>query len=132
MLSSLCISCDSYNKRLGDIDFSVGWVNLPYTTGLHYDSEKNGEFNYGVLEGRITDVYWNDQYILAKQCEAFNDTVKAYFIIKILPDTVKSGLPYKKIGPLTENEYTHKKQELNLNEKNMKYENIFKRKFWLW
>lgn len=126
----LCSSCDSYFKKLDGIDFSVGWINMPELTNLYYDYPDGG--SCGVTEGRITDVYWNEQYILAKQCKMYNDSIKGYYIVKILPP-VKKGVPYKKIGPLSEEEYIMKKKELGLDEQKMKHMNILKNRIlWLW
>lgn len=126
----LLSSCDSYSKKLDGIDFSVGWINMPELTSLCYDYPNGG--SCGITEGRITDVYWNAQYILAKQCEFYNDSIRGYYIVKILPP-VKKGVPYKKIGPLSEEEFIRLKEELGLDEREMSHLNLFKnRLFWIW
>lgn len=127
----LLSSCDSYFKKMDGVDFRIGWINMPELTNIYYSSPIDG-LGEGVLEGRITDVYWNEQYILAKQCEFYNDSIKGYYIIKILPP-VKKGVPYKKIGPLSEEEFIRLKEELRLNEEEMKHLNLFKNRiFWIW
>lgn len=131
----LCVllfsSCDSYFKKMDGIDFRVGWINMPELTNLYYSSPPNG-LGEEILKARITDVYWNKQYILAKQCEFYNDSVRGYYIVKILPP-VKKGVPYKKMGPLSEEEYIRLKKELGLDEKKMKHLNLFKNRiFWIW
>lgn len=120
---------DSYFVRLGDTDYEVGWVNSPDQTSVFYTPapDKGGE---SLVEGRVTDIYWNDKYILVKKCQHYNDSVDGYFIIKILPKNNKWP-QYKKTGPYTEKEYTQMKLKLHLEEKQMKYENIFKRWIWL-
>ena len=126
----LLSSCDSYFKKMDGVDFSVGWIDMPELTNLYYDYPNGG--SCGVAKARITDVYWNEQYILAKQCEFYNDSIKGYYIIKILPP-VKKGVPYKKTDPLSEEEFIRLKEELGLNEKEMKHLNLFKnRLFWIW
>lgn len=131
----LCVlllsSCDSYFKKMDGIDFRIGWINMPELTNLYYASPINGS-GEGVLKARITDVYWNAQYILAKQCEFYNDSIRGYYIVKILPP-VKKGVPYKKIGPLSEEEFIRLKEELGLDEREMSHLNLFKnRLFWIW
>lgn len=131
----LCVlllsSCDSYFKKMNGIDFRIGWINMPELTNLYYASPINGS-GEGVLKARITDVYWNAQYILAKQCEFYNDSIKGYYIVKILPP-VKKGVPYKKLGPLSEEEFIRLKEELGLDEREMSHLNLFKnRLFWIW
>ena len=103
---------------------------MPELTSLCYDYPNGG--SCGITEGRITDVYWNAQYILAKQCEFYNDSIRGYYIVKILPP-VKKGVPYKKIGPLSEEEFIRLKEELGLDEREMSHLNLFKnRLFWIW
>jgi hypothetical protein len=74
----------------------------------------------GVLEGRISDAYWNDQYILGTQHAVRSDSIIGYFIVKMLPP-VKKGVPWEKIELSTKEEYEQKKRELSLNEKEMKH-----------
>ena len=132
LLSILCSSCDGYSKKLKGTDFEVGWVNMPELTSLYYKFPNSKNLSVGIVENRITDVYGNEQYILAKQCKMYNDSIKGYYIVKILPP-VKKGVPYKKIGPLSEEEYIMKKKELGLDEQKMKHMNIFKNRIlWLW
>lgn len=127
----LCSSCDSYFKKLDGIDYCVGWINMPELTSVCYVYPDTGGL-VGITEGRITDVYWNAQYILAKQCEFYNDSIRGYYIVKILPP-VKKGVPYKKIGPLSEEEFIRLKEELGLDEREMNHLNLFKnRLFWIW
>ena len=113
-------------------------VNLVYhatqlgADGYAISAIGKDELGEEILKARITDVYWNKQYILAKQCEFYNDSVRGYYIVKILPP-VKKGVPYKKMGPLSEEEYIRLKKELGLDEKKMKHLNLFKNRiFWIW
>lgn len=125
-------SCDSYNKKLDGISFSIGWVNLPELTNVCYDYPHGG--SVGILENRITDVYWNEQYILAKRCAYDNDSIIGYYIVTILPEDV-NRVPWKmwiKSELLSEEEYEQAKKELGLNEQEMKHTNIFKRRFLWW
>ena len=115
LFALICSSCDSHFEKLEGIDFKVGWVNMPELTTIYYSSSING-MGEGVLPHRITDIYWNDSYILAKQCEMYSDSIIGYYIVKILP-CQSTGVPYRRIGPMLENEYVHLKQKLNLDEK---------------
>jgi hypothetical protein len=90
--------------------------------GLYHTYQEDGGF-YGVLENHIPDVYWNDEYILATQYVLKSDSIKGYYIIKMLPP-VETGVPWIKIGPLSKEEYEQKKQELLLNEKEMEHIHI--------
>ena len=125
----LFFSCDSYNRKLKGTNFSVGWINLPELTCIYYDYP-NG-LSIGVSSQRITDVYWNDKYILAKRCANTNDSLIGYYIIKVLPNDTRS-VPWQCSKLLSNEEYQRAKLELGLNEQNMKYTNIFKRKFLWW
>lgn len=122
-------SCDSYNKKLDGISFSIGWVNLPELTNVCYDYPDG--LSVGILENRITDVYWNEQYILAKRCAYDNDSIIGYYIVTILPEGIHR-VPWKKTELLSEEEYEQTKKELGLNEQEMKHTNIFKRRFLWW
>lgn len=78
-----------------------------------------------ITEPRITDVYWNKKYILATKCEAYSDTVNGYYIIEMLDDST-NVMPWILSGPMSEEEYEIKKNQLNISEKNMNYDNVFK------
>lgn len=122
-IASFFISCDFCHKRLGKTDYYVGWINMPELTNLSRKIDRN--IFEGVIEGRVTDVYWNDQYILATRCKVRSDSVIGYYIVKMLPP-VEQGVPWEKTGPLSKEEYKQKKKELNLREEDMKHINIFK------
>ena len=77
-----------------------------------------------MLDACIANVNWNEQYILVTSCNVQNDSIKGYYIVKMLP-SVKEGAPWEKTGPLSADEYKQKKQELHLNEKEMKYIDLF-------
>ena len=129
LFALICSSCDSHFEKLEGIDFKVGWVNMPELTTIYYSSSING-MGEGVLPHRITDIYWNDSYILAKQCEMYSDSIIGYYIVKILP-CQSTGVPYRRIGPMLENEYVQLKQKLNLDERKMKHINIFNWSFFM-
>ena len=118
----LLSSCDSYHKNLKGTNFNVGWINLPELTTINYNVPNGGWL--GVTEQRITDVYWNEEYILAKRCENRTDSILGYYIIKILPDTTLP-VPWKSYGLLTREEYIHKRDSLGLDESGMRYINLF-------
>lgn len=58
------ISCDSYNRKLDGINYSVGWVNMPELTNIKYHYSSG--LRVGILMQRITDVYWNSNYNLVQ------------------------------------------------------------------
>lgn len=96
---------------------------MPQTTTVYYDYPDGNRV--GVLGGGgVTDVYWNENYILAKRWSSHADTLIGYYVVKILPP-VKKGVPWKTTGPLSEKEYEKIKKELGLNEKDMRYVDIF-------
>ena len=107
------------SKRVGKTNFYLV-ENSSYVVGLYYQYPEIQEMFFCVLGGRITDVYWNEQYILATEYAVQNDSITGYYIVKMLPP-VKKGVPWEKIGPLSKGEYEQKKQELHLNEKEMKH-----------
>ena len=118
----LLTSCDSYHKNLKGTNFNGGWINLPELTTINYNVPNGGWL--GVTGQRITDVYWNEEYILAKRCENRTDSILGYYIIKILPDTTRP-VPWKSYGLLTREEYIHKRDSLELDESRMRYINLF-------
>lgn len=105
------------SKRLGNTNYYL--LKNP-SVGLHYIYPKEKDMSIGVLEGRITDVYWNEEYILATQHSIKNDSIINYFIIKMF-QFEKKDIPWEKIKLSTKEEYEKKKQELSLNEKKMKH-----------
>lgn len=122
IILSLLTSCDSYHKNLKGTNFNVGWINLPEFTTINYNDPNGGWL--GVTEQRITDVYWNEEYILAKRCENRTDSILGYYIIKILPDTTRP-VPWKRYGLLTWEQYTRKRDSLGLEESQMRHINLF-------
>ena len=114
IISLFVTSCDSYFEELEGIDYSIGWINMPELTTLYYNYP-DGSGSVGLMEGFITDVYWNKKYIIAKQCNVHCDSILGYYVIELLPP-VEKGVPWKKSGPLSEKEYEKTKQNLFLNE----------------
>lgn len=114
-------ACDfTREKRLGKTNYylfrgSAGIVSLHYQY-----PDQPGTF-YGILEGQIGDVYWNEQYILATQHYGVNsDSIKGYYIVKMLPP-VERGVPWKKTDILSKEECEQMKKELQLDEKEMSH-----------
>jgi hypothetical protein len=107
------------SKRLGKTNYYLV-ESVANVVGLYhqYPDERDGFYN--VIEGRIIDAYWNEQYILVTQYAVNSDSIEGYYIVKMLPP-VKTGVPWKKMGLLTKEDYEQKKQELLLNEEEMKY-----------
>jgi len=107
------------SKRLGKTNYYLvkGAANV---VGLYYKYPEMSDMFVGVLEGHITDIYWNEQYILVTQCAINSDSIRGYYIIKMLPP-VETGVPYEKISIFSKEEYEQKKKELRLNEKEMKH-----------
>jgi hypothetical protein len=124
LFSILLGSCDfTRTKRLGKTNYYLVKGIPPGTFWGLYHTYQEADGFYGVLEGHITDVYWNDEYILATQYALKSDSIKGYYIIKMLPP-IEKGVPWVKIGILSKEEYKRKKQELLLNEKEMKHIHI--------
>lgn len=123
------VSCDSYDKKLVGINFSVGWVNMPELTNVYYDYPDGGSVE--IVRQRITDVYWNDKYILAKRCANTSDSLIGYYIITILPENTRP-VPWICSELLSKEEYEQSKKQLGLNEQKMKHTNIFERTFLWW
>jgi hypothetical protein len=113
------------SKRLGKTNYSL-LENVTPNVGLYYDFTEDRDIAVCVVEGHITDAYWNEKYILVTQYYNYekSDSITGYYIVKILPP-VEKGVPWKKIKLTTKEEYEQKKQELGINEKEMKH-TIFK------
>ncbi len=114
------------SERLGKTNYYL-LVSVANVVGLYHQYPDEREGFYNVLGGCITDVYWNEQYILATQSAVSNDSVEGYYVVKMLPP-IEKGVPWKKYGLLSKEEYEEKKQELNLNEKEMKHTNLYDNK----
>ena len=123
------ISCDSYDRKLDGINYSVGWVNMPELTNVKYHYPDG--LRVGILMQRITDVYRNSNYILATRCENTTDSILGYYIVTILPEGTRP-VPWKRSELLSKDEYENRKRELGLKEEDMKHTNIFERKFLWW
>ena len=117
----------SYDKKLTGTNFSIGWVNLPELTNVYYNYPDGG--SVGIVRQRITDVFWNDKYILAKRCANTSDSLIGYYIITILPENTRP-VPWECSELLPEEKYEQTKKQLGLNEQEMKHTNIFERTFW--
>ena len=130
LLCSILVVLFIFGLVLGSFDFTrskrVGKTNFYLVensfdvVGLYYQYPDMKESFVGVLNACVSDVYWNEQYILATEYAVQNDSITGYYIVKMLPP-VKKGVPWEKIGPLSKGEYEQKKQELHLNEKEMKH-----------
>ena len=114
-------------ERIGKTDYYLVENDV---IGLHHQYPEEKGF-YNVLDGRITDIYWNKQYILATQCAVNSDSIEGYYIVKMLPP-VKKGVPWKTTKFETKYEYEQKKQELGLDEKKMDHINLFDNKHIIW
>jgi hypothetical protein len=104
--------------RLGKTDYYL--MSDPMSLKLYY-KWPDGYYSEPLFPGRVTDVYWNEQYILVTRSDVWSDSIEGYYIIKMLPFGTKRGVPCEKTGLLSKEEYEQKKQELGLNEKEMKY-----------
>ncbi len=130
LLCSVLVVLFVFGWLIGSFDFTrserVETSNFYLTeneaniVGLWYEYPEMQELFVPVLDGRLTDVYSNELYICVTQYALQNDSVTGYYIVKMLPP-VKKGVPWKIIGPLSKGEYELKKQELHLNEKEMKH-----------
>ena len=130
LLCSVLVVLFVFGWVLGSFDFTrterVGKTNYYLVegtadvVGLYYEYPDMQDMLMSVLDGRITDVYSNEQYILITQYAVKNDSITGYYIVTMLPP-VKKGVPWKVIGPLSKGEYDLKKQELHLKEKEMKH-----------
>lgn len=116
--------------RLGKTNYYLIENAAPAFGLYHQYPDTRGSF-FGVLEGRITDVYWNDEYILATQYDIQSNNLEGYYVIRMLY-SVKKGVPWKKTGPFSKEEYEQQKRDLGLNEKEMKHTNLYDKKHIVW
>jgi hypothetical protein len=105
------------SKRLGKTNYTLR-EDVSSFVGLYY--RYPNDISVGVVEGHIPDAYWNEQYILVTQYYGRNDSIEGYYIVKMLPP-VDKGVPWEETRFATKEEYEQKKQELSLNEKEMKH-----------
>ena len=66
---------DSFSVRLENTNYEIGWINMPEQTDVYYIA-LNDRGGVGVGE-RVTNVYWNDKYILIKKCQHYNYPILA-------------------------------------------------------
>ena len=110
LLGSVLVVLFIFGWVLGSFDFTrskrVGKTNFYLVessfdvVGLYYQYPDMKESFVGVLNACVSDVYWNEQYILATEYAVQNDSITGYYIVKMLPP-VKKGVPWEKIGPLS-------------------------------
>lgn len=130
LLCSALVVLFVFGWLLGSFDFTrserVGKTNyylvesVANVIGLYYQYPDVPDGFACVLYGRVADVYWNEQYICTTEYAVQNDSVTGCYIVKMLPP-VEKGVPWEIIGPLSKGDYELKKQELHLNEKEMKH-----------
>lgn len=122
ILSFCFFSCDfSYEKRLGESDYYLGWGIGKEYTDLAFGDE---DVHEGIISARVTDVYWDDKYILVTQCKLYNDSITGYYIVKQVRYGGEKAYP-NIFGPFSKEEYEKQKQELHLDERNMEHLNLF-------
>ncbi|HJD75496.1 MAG TPA: hypothetical protein K8W04_05490 [Bacteroides reticulotermitis] len=124
LIGSFDFTC---SKRLGKTNYHIvkSDVNSPTVVfELCYQYPDMEGMFVGILDACVAEVYWNEQYILVTSWNVQNDSIEGYYIIEMLPP-VKRGVPWKKTGLLSADEYEQKKQELHLNEKEMKHIDLF-------
>lgn len=131
LMSGLIIGSFDFTRseRLGKTNYYL-MENMANVIEVCY-KYPNGLF-IGVEGGRITDVYWNDEYILATQCDTQSDSVRGYYIMKIFSSTVGKSIPCEKNGPLSKEEYEQEKHNLGISEKKMRHINLYDNKYIVW
>jgi hypothetical protein len=125
----LIVDSNMRPTRLGKTNYYL--MDDPGPLELYCIDKGSNSFYECVVSGRITDIYWNEQYILTTQCDVWSDSIAGYYIVKMLP-SVEKGVPWEKTKLLSKEEYEQKKQELLLNEKEMKHINLFDNKHIVW
>jgi hypothetical protein len=111
----------THSKRLGKTNYYLV-EGITQNVDLRYEFSEYNRFWESIVDGHITDAYWNEQYILITQYYSYEnrDSIEGYYIIKMLPP-VKKGVPWETAKFSTKEEYEQKKQELSLNEKEMQH-----------
>lgn len=111
------------SKKLGKTNYYLV-ENVANVFSLYYQYPDSKEFFVEVLNTCVKYVYWDEQYILVTSyCNTQCDSIEEYYIVRMLPPTEK-GVPWKKDGPMSKDEYERKKQSLHLNKK-MEHIHIF-------
>ncbi|MCB0479412.1 MAG: hypothetical protein KDC84_14690 [Crocinitomicaceae bacterium] len=96
-LSILLFGCDYELSKIDDeLDFKYGYINDSRSKNIYFSEQ-------GIFHGRVIEVYWNDEYIIALVELTDSNSIDYYFINKSKysedPNQIESrgiGGPYKK------------------------------------
>ena len=78
----ILLSCDNTQyKQIGDTYY---YLMEDWQGNAHlYYKEGSEHFFYAIAhEGVISDVYWNQKFIIIKCCQSDNDTIKFWYVMK--------------------------------------------------
>lgn len=119
-LLSSCIGSEFQRQKILGNYFVITTDNYTRNIYLGYKLE-SGDF-VGVLPSKITEIWKNEEFIIAKQSGGLDNKPKiSYYIVKKLEDTIT---PEKGVlGPFTKNEFQIKIQDLGL--KKIKFNKTF-------
>ena len=82
LIISFLSSCDNTQyKQIGDTNFYLieDWKGNAH---LYHNEGSDHSFYAIPHKGIISDVYWNQQYIIIKCCQSVNDTIKNWYVLK--------------------------------------------------
>lgn len=119
IISSLLVSCDfPQYKQIGDTNFLI-WEGDTGTGAYLCYSENPGSFISFNNEGIICDVFWNDQYVIAKSSESGREPITYWYILKNIDYYRYKDFEVREY--LTQKDYTSALDSLGLVEKNMRH-----------
>ncbi len=112
------ISCDSNYKQIGDSYYiRRGDLHFMVDIGYGYTDSEGSE---GFIDQTVFEVYWNDDYIIAKRHPSLEEKKTEYFVVKKVKDNIKVAVK-NRYGPLNFNQYKYKINEFKLDTTAMKH-----------
>lgn len=112
------ISCDSNYKHLGD-GYYLRRGDLHFMVDIGY-GYSDSEDSAGFIDQTVFEVYWNDDYIIAKRHPSLEETKTEYFVVKKIRDNIKLAVK-NRYGPLNYEQYINKIIEFNLDTNSMEH-----------
>ena len=112
-------SCDfTQYKRIGDTNFYL-YEDI-HGNALLYHNEGRKRPSYAIShEGIVSDVYWNQKYIIVKCCQSDNDTIKYWYVMKNKKEYVWKEFEIKVFNNIID--YEMAIDSMGLSEEHMEY-----------
>lgn len=123
LLVASSVLCVALTSSCGLFDSGIEWRGGPYIL-LWIDDHKEVVLNYDIgqgssverIESRVIAVGWNGRYLVAKQHPKSAPSNTNFFILDSQADQPYADISKVVVGPMSEEEFHHKRVELSLPE----------------